>query len=124
MDRHPADDLDAQLADAARELQDAARELEGATRELEDAARELDELDAQLEVWAREIPSLEPVTEGIVERIQSLGKAFDRSLDETLTETELGRHSYHVLGSSARSGRPTSVRPASSRRACACPAAR
>ena len=27
-----------------------------------------DELDAKLEVWAREIPNLEPVTEGIVER--------------------------------------------------------
>ena len=59
---------------------------------------ELDDLDTMLEVWAREIPNLDPVTEGIVERIQKLAKAFDRSLDETLVASGLDRRSFHVLG--------------------------
>ena len=80
------------------------------TRSLGDLARELDDLDAQLEVWAREIPNLEPVTEGIVERIQSLGKAFDRSLDETLAEFGIDRHTFHVLGNDAGSIPAASIR--------------
>jgi DNA-binding MarR family transcriptional regulator len=71
-----------------------------------DATDALDELDAQLEVWAREIPDLEPVTEGIVERIQTLAKAFDRSLDETLAESGLNRHTFHVLGKLRQVGPP------------------
>jgi DNA-binding MarR family transcriptional regulator len=59
---------------------------------------ELDRLDACLVVWAREIPELSPVTEGIVERIQALAKAFDRSLDETLEQYGLDRRSYQLLG--------------------------
>ena len=60
-------------------------------------AEDLDELDAMLELWAREIPGLDPETEGIVERIQHLSKAFDRSLDETLAESGLDLRSFHVL---------------------------
>lgn len=67
---------------------------------------DLDDLDARLEVWAREIPALDPVTEGIVERIQTLAKAFDRSLDETLAESGLDRRSFHVLGKLRRVGPP------------------
>jgi DNA-binding MarR family transcriptional regulator len=69
-------------------------------------AESLDELDAKLEIWAREIPNLEPVTEGIVERIQILAKAFDRSLDETLAETGLDRRSFHVLAKLRKIGPP------------------
>ena len=57
-----------------------------------------DELDESLEVWAREIPNLEPVTEGIVERIHILAKAFDRSMEETLAESGLDRRAFGVLG--------------------------
>ena len=57
-----------------------------------------DRLDESLRVWAREIPDLNSVTEGIVERIQILGKAFDRSLEETLTQYGLDHRSYHLLG--------------------------
>jgi DNA-binding MarR family transcriptional regulator len=57
-----------------------------------------DRLDEMLIVWAREIPDLNSLTEGIVERIQILAKAFDRSLDETLTQYGLDRRSYHLLG--------------------------
>jgi DNA-binding MarR family transcriptional regulator len=60
-------------------------------------AKSDDELDAMLEVWAREIPNLDPLTEGIVERIQTLAKAFDRSLEETLAESGLDRRSFKVL---------------------------
>ena len=66
----------------------------------------LDELDSKLETWAREVPNLEPVTEGIVERIQILAKAFDRSLDETLAETGLDRRSFHVLAKLRKVGPP------------------
>jgi DNA-binding MarR family transcriptional regulator len=67
---------------------------------------DLDQLDAMLEVWAREIPNLDPVTEGIVERIQKLAKAFDRSLDDTLAATGLDRRAFHVLGKLRKVGRP------------------
>lgn len=67
---------------------------------------ELDALDAMLDVWAREIPDLDPLTEGIVERIQKLARAFDRSMDETLAETGLDRRAYHVLGKLRKVGAP------------------
>lgn len=59
---------------------------------------ETDRLDEQLAVWAREIPDLDPLIEGIVERIQILAKRFDRSLDETLVESNLDRRAFHLLG--------------------------
>lgn len=59
---------------------------------------ELDHIDKMLVVWAREIPELEPLTEGIVERIQILAKAFDRSMDETLAEFGLERRAFYLLG--------------------------
>ena len=37
---------------------------------------ELDHLDEMLVVWAREIPDLDPIAEGIVERVQILAKSF------------------------------------------------
>jgi DNA-binding MarR family transcriptional regulator len=67
---------------------------------------ERDELDELLEVWAREIPNLEPVTEGIVERIQILAKAFDRSMEETLVESGLDRRAFGVLGKLRAVGPP------------------
>ena len=67
---------------------------------------ERDDLDAQLEVWAHEIPNLEPVTEGIVERIHMLAKAFDRSLEETLVESGLDRRAFGVLGKLRMVGAP------------------
>ena len=61
-------------------------------------AQETDQLDDMLAVWAREIPDLDPLTEGIVERIQGLAKNFDRSMDETLTQFSLDRRAFHLLG--------------------------
>jgi DNA-binding MarR family transcriptional regulator len=65
-----------------------------------------DELDEQLEVWGREIANLDPLTEGIVERIQILAKAFDRSLEETLEKFGLDRRAFKVLGKLRAVGHP------------------
>jgi DNA-binding MarR family transcriptional regulator len=65
-----------------------------------------DRLDEALLVWEREIPDLNSLTEGIVERIQILAKAFDRSLDETLTQFGLDRRSYQLLGRLRSYGMP------------------
>ena len=67
---------------------------------------ETDKLDEMLEVWAREIPDLDPLTEGIVERIQGLAKNFDRSMDETLTQQSLDRRAFHLLGRLRSYGAP------------------
>jgi DNA-binding MarR family transcriptional regulator len=67
---------------------------------------ETDHLDEMLAVWAREIPDLDPLTEGIVERIQILAKSFDRSLDETLAESNLDRRAFHLLGRLRKHGPP------------------
>ena len=67
---------------------------------------ELDAIDASLAAWKREIPDLDPVTEGIVERIQNLAKALDRSMGETLAEHGLDHRSYHLLGKLRRYGAP------------------
>src|SRR6476646_9819642 len=49
----------------------------------------LDDLDAALLVWAREIPSLDPLTEGVVERIHILAHHLNESMSETLAELQL-----------------------------------
>jgi DNA-binding MarR family transcriptional regulator len=59
---------------------------------------ELDALDRALVIWAREIPDLDPVTEGIVERIEILAHAFKESIEETLKAQDLDRRAFHVLG--------------------------
>jgi DNA-binding MarR family transcriptional regulator len=59
---------------------------------------EHDRLDDWLEIWTREIPNLDPTTEGIVERIQNLYKDFDRSMEETLAKYDLDRRAFHLLG--------------------------
>ena len=70
---------------------------------------ERDQLDETLEVWAREIPDLDPLTEGIIERIQILGWNFNQSLDETLEEYELDRRAFSLLGKLRRHGAPYQV---------------
>ena len=65
---------------------------------MDDEGEQLDKVDQWLRVWEREIPDLDPLTEGIVERIGILAKAFGRSMDETLAVYGLDRRSYHLLG--------------------------
>jgi DNA-binding MarR family transcriptional regulator len=68
-----------------------------------------DALDDTLEIWAREIPDLDPVTEGIIERIQILAFNLNQSMDETLATYELDRRSFHLLGRLRRHGPPYRV---------------
>lgn len=65
-----------------------------------------DRLDRMLDVWAREIPALDALTEGVVERIGMLAHDFEASLDETLSAFELDRRSYHLLGRLRAEGAP------------------
>ena len=65
---------------------------------MDEGNAEHDRLDESLRVWEREIPDLNSLTEGIVERIQILAKSFDRSLEETLTQYGLDHRSYHLFG--------------------------
>ena len=59
---------------------------------------DFDALDAALVVWAREIPDLDPVTEGIVERIHILAHDFNQSSAQTLAEFDLDRRAFKLLG--------------------------
>jgi DNA-binding MarR family transcriptional regulator len=59
---------------------------------------ERDKLDDWLDIWAREIPSLDRTTEGVVERIGHLHKDLDRSMEETLLQFGLDRRAFHLLG--------------------------
>ena len=52
-------------------------------------ATEPDQVDASLEVWARELPDLDLETEGIVERIYKLERHIDATMRETLDDFEL-----------------------------------
>jgi DNA-binding MarR family transcriptional regulator len=76
------------------------------TRAVAETSDELDPLDESLVVWAREIPDLDPLTEGIVERIQHLAHQFDASMAETLATTKLDRRAFHTLGKLRSLGAP------------------
>lgn len=80
--------------------------LSGDTPAMGSDAQETDRLDDMLAVWAREIPDLDPLTEGIVERIQGLAKSFDRSMDETLAQYALDRRAFHLIGRLRSYGSP------------------
>lgn len=95
--RHDVKRVDLEILDIERHPLD--------TR-LVDATDERDGLDDALDVWAREIPDLDPTIEGIVERIQILAKAFDHSLEETLEATGLDRRAFKLLGKLRSAGPP------------------
>ena len=57
-------------------------------------------------IWAREIPDLDPLTEGIVERIQELAHGFDDSAAATLAEFGLDRRAFKMLMRLRRVGPP------------------
>src|SRR5918999_1368978 len=60
-------------------------------------AAELDSIDRFLEAWNEDIPQLDPVVEGIVDRIFALGKYLKRSMEETLAEFDLNQGEWKVL---------------------------
>jgi DNA-binding MarR family transcriptional regulator len=74
-------------------------------------ATETDVIDERLEVWGRELPDLDLVTEGIVERLQTIAKHLDRSMNETLARYDLSVGEWKVLGALRYSGEPYRVSP-------------
>jgi len=71
-----------------------------------DGMEQLDNLDEQLTVWIREIPNLDRLTEGIVERIQKLARLFDVTMANTLEEYEMAARTYKMLGRLRYQGPP------------------
>jgi DNA-binding MarR family transcriptional regulator len=91
------------VEDAVDRLGEAVDRIGASVDQLGDS---LDDLDRMLSVWSREIPSLDPLTEGIVERLSILNHDFEASLDETLATFGLDRRSYHLLGRLRAAGPP------------------
>jgi DNA-binding MarR family transcriptional regulator len=77
----------------------------GATKEPAVAER-MDYLDRMLAVWVREIPGLDRLTEGIVERIEILARYFNHSMETTLAEFGMDRRTHRVLGRLRYQGPP------------------
>ena len=65
-----------------------------------------DSVDKMLDVWVREIPGLDRLTEGIVERIAILSRYFDHSMEATLAEFGLDRRTHRVLARLRYQGPP------------------
>src|SRR6187431_3065247 len=72
---------------------------------------EPDSIDEQLEVWGRELPTLDLETEGIVERIQRLERHLDRSARETLERFDLSHGEWRLMGHLRYSGPPYRGKP-------------
>lgn len=70
-----------------------------------------DEVDAILEVWARELPELDLDTEGIVERIHFIERYVDRAMRETLDDFELTLGEYKLAMHLRYGGPPYSGKP-------------
>jgi DNA-binding MarR family transcriptional regulator len=73
---------------------------------MSDKAPDRDHIDEMLAVWAREIPDLDPLTEGIIERIQILSWNFNQSLEENLAGADLDRRAFSLLGKLRKYGPP------------------
>jgi DNA-binding MarR family transcriptional regulator len=69
-------------------------------------AHDRDNIDEMLDVWKREIPDLDPVTEGIIERIQILSWNFNQSLEDNLEQSDLDRRAFSLLGKLRKYGAP------------------
>jgi DNA-binding MarR family transcriptional regulator len=58
---------------------------------------EPDQVDANLEVWGRELPHLDLETEGVVERIYKLERHVDATMRETLDAFDLSYGEYKLM---------------------------
>jgi DNA-binding MarR family transcriptional regulator len=72
---------------------------------------ETDSVDANLDIWARELPELDLETEGIVERIHRLERFVDRAMEETLDAFDLSHGEWKVLANLRRAGPPYRGKP-------------
>ena len=84
----------------------ARDDMEAAGESLPVRSTARDQIDEMLDVWAREIPDLDPLTEGIIERLQILAWNFNQALDEILAEYELDRRAFSLLGKLRKGGPP------------------
>lgn len=69
-------------------------------------ASQADHTDKMLDVWVREIPGLDRLTEGIVERVDMLARYVNHSMETTLAEFGLDRRTHRVLGRLRYQGPP------------------
>jgi DNA-binding MarR family transcriptional regulator len=76
------------------------------TRHVAETDDQRDYLDDWLDVWQREIPGLDPLTEGIVERIQIIAHAIEASAADTLASFGLDRRQFRLLGRLRSFGAP------------------
>lgn len=67
---------------------------------------ETDQVDRFLQEWLPELPELDLTVEGIVERIQSLGRQIRRTMEDTLSSTDISFGEWGVLGMLKRPGPP------------------
>jgi DNA-binding MarR family transcriptional regulator len=72
---------------------------------------EPDYVDANLEVWARELPELDLETEGIIERIHRLDQHLERSMRETSERFELNPGEWRLMAHIRYGGPPYIGRP-------------
>lgn len=72
---------------------------------------EPDSIDEQLEVWGRELPTLDLETEGIVERIWRLSRHLDQSTRETLDAYDLSFGEWRLMGHLRYAGPPYRGKP-------------
>lgn len=70
-----------------------------------------DTVDAQLAVWARELPALDLQIEGIVERIGRLERIIVRTTEESLAEHDLSFGEWRLIGSLRWGGPPYCGKP-------------
>lgn len=65
-----------------------------------------DAVDRQLEIWARELPGLDLLTEGLVERIAKLARYLERSMTDTLAQFGLSYGEFRLLAALRKGGPP------------------
>jgi DNA-binding MarR family transcriptional regulator len=70
---------------------------------------EPDAIDAKIAEWQAILVDLDPVTEGIVQRIEKLAKRLRRSQVETLAEQGLKHEEWSVLAVLRKAGEPYRV---------------
>lgn len=70
-----------------------------------------DRVDAQLAVWARELPALDLQIEGIVERIGRLERIIVRTTEESLAAHDLSFGEWKLIGSLRWGGPPYRSKP-------------
>jgi DNA-binding MarR family transcriptional regulator len=67
---------------------------------------EPDAIDRKIAEWAPMLVDVDPVTEGIVQRIEAIAKGLKRSMVETLAEHGLKHEEWSVLWILRKSGEP------------------